>query len=87
MWYFCAFEGFVYVLFPDEVLHSVVLQISIFFIFRDAVIYAASVESKGLEPIIEMLSEVVWRPLITQPEVSCDQNLFFFILKMFFNSL
>ncbi|XP_018019115.1 mitochondrial-processing peptidase subunit alpha-like, partial [Hyalella azteca] len=40
---------------------------------RDAVIYAASVESKGLERIVELLSEVVWRPLITQPEFEMAQ--------------
>uniref|UniRef100_A0A6A7FVU7 Mitochondrial-processing peptidase subunit alpha n=1 Tax=Hirondellea gigas TaxID=1518452 RepID=A0A6A7FVU7_9CRUS len=40
---------------------------------RDAVIYAASVESKGLERVVEVLSEVVWRPLITEQEFEMAQ--------------
>ena len=31
--------------------------------------YAASVETSGLEKIVEVLSEVVWRPLISPEEV------------------
>lgn len=36
---------------------------------RDTLIYATSVETKGLDKAVEIMGEVVLRPLITEEEV------------------
>lgn len=40
-----------------------------FFIIRDAFVYAASADIRGLDPVIKILGEVVLRPQLSKNEV------------------
>ena len=43
---------------------------------RDTFLYAASVDSRGLEPTLEILSEVVLRPQFSPEEIEmCEMTI------------
>ena len=46
-------------------------------LFRDTFLYAASVDSRGLDATVEILGEVVLRPQITDDEL----KMVFYLLK------
>ncbi|XP_013793391.1 mitochondrial-processing peptidase subunit alpha-like [Limulus polyphemus] len=48
---------------------------------RDTMIYAASADSRGLEPVIKLLADVVLRPKITAEEVNVAQQTVKFDLE------
>ena len=44
-------------------------------LFRDTFVYAASADSRGLDPVVKILGEVVLRPQISLQEVKSDYFL------------
>lgn len=42
--------------------------------FRDTMIYAASLDTRGLDPVIHLLSDVILRPKFTADEVNFAVN-------------
>ena len=51
------------------------------FISRDTFLYAASVDSRGLEPTVDILGDVVLRPLLTDDELQLSRMAINFELE------
>lgn len=46
------------------------------FLLRDAFVYAASADIKGVDPVTRILGEVILRPMISTNEVNYLKNFF-----------